>query len=98
MASFKAFPGDPALDFVHSLEHVILLTTPQMRNVITSMAGVATVKDLLLIDEGSLIDLCTTAISVMSKMRLKTLKRWTEREADIDETVLNIQDFTPDVY
>ena len=31
-------------------------------------------------------------------MRLKTLKRWTERQTDIDETMLDIQNFTPDIY
>ena len=97
MAAIPPFPGDPILDFAHSLEHVILLTTPQMRNTITVNAGITTVDDLLLLDEESLINTCTAATSAMSKMRLKTLKRWTERQADVDEGALNIQDFTPEI-
>ena len=97
MAAMPPFPGDPIQDFAHSLEHVILLTTPQMRNAITATAGITRVEDLLLLDEESLTNSCTAATSAMSKMRLKTLKRWTERQADIDEAMLDIQDFTPDV-
>ena len=33
----------------------------------------------------------------MAKMKLKTLKIWTEREADIDETTLDLQNFTVDI-
>ena len=50
------FLGDPALDFEHSLEYVIKLSTVNMRNAIINGAGVRTIHDILLIDEESLID------------------------------------------
>ena len=74
MVAIPPFPGDQILNFTHSLEHIILLTTPQMRNAITVAAGIQTVEDLLLLDEYSLVNLCTAATSAMSKMRLKILK------------------------
>ena len=75
MVAIPPFPGDPALDFEHSLEHIIKLSTVNIRNVIINGAGVTTIHDILLIDEESLIDACTTATPVIVKMRLKTLKR-----------------------
>ena len=75
MAAIPPFPGDPALDFEHSPEHVIKLSTVSMRNAIINGAGVTTIHDILFIDEESLIDACTTATPVIVKMRLKTLKR-----------------------
>mgnify|MGYP003321269932 CR=1 FL=1 len=36
------------------------------------------------------------ATPVIVKMRLKTLKRWAEREADVDKTALYVQNFTAD--
>ena len=87
------FPGDPALDFINSLEHIIKLTSAPMRNAILTGAGVTTVHDLHLIDEESLLDACTAVTPVIAKMRLKTLKRWTEKKAGIDKATFNIQDF-----
>ena len=97
MAAMPPFPGNPTDDFLHVLEHVILLGTNAMRNAITIGAGVMEVNDLLLVDEESLIDSCSATTTVMSKMRLKTLKRWTEKESDLDEGALDVQNFTPDI-
>ena len=74
-----------------------MLTTVGMRNAIITGAGVNTIEDLLLIYEDSLINACTNNTTVMAKIKLITLKRWTEREADIDETTLDIN-FTSDIY
>ena len=97
MANIPPYPGNLADDFAHCLEHVVTLTTLNMRNAIVKTAGVGTIDYLLLIDEESLIRLCTTQTTVMAKMKLKTLKRWVEKEADIDKSTLDIQKFTPEV-
>ena len=82
MANIPPYPGNSAGSFTHCLEHVVTLTTLNMRNTIVNTAGVGTIDDLLLIDEESLIGLCTTQTTMMTKMKLKTLKRWVEKEAD----------------
>ena len=56
MAAIPPFLGDPALDCEHSLEHVIKLSTVNMRNAIINRAGVTMIHNILLIDEESLID------------------------------------------
>ena len=75
MATIPPFPADLVGQFDHSLENVIILTTVNMRNIILIGTGVTTIHDLLLIDKESLVNACKEATTVMSKMKLKTLKR-----------------------
>ena len=89
------FPGNSAGDLLHILEHIVGLSTIAQRERITLTASVTTAEDILLLDEASLLGTLTTATSVMARMKLKALKRWTERQETLGISV-NVQGFTTD--
>ena len=79
---FPAFPlpRTNETDFDHVLEHVINLTTVAQRARIMMTADVTTAEDLLYIDKESLLEAVTANTTIMSKMKLKALKRWAEEQ------------------
>ena len=96
---FPAFPltRNNETDFDHVLEHVTDLVSVAQRARITGTAGVRTEEDLLYIDKELLLDSVTAATMVMSKMKLKALKRWVEEQETLGMTI-DITSFTIDVY
>ena len=95
---FPAFPlpRTNEADFNHVLEHVTNLLTVARRLKITATAGVTTADDLLYIDEDSLLGSVNASTTVMSKMKLKALKRWTEEQETLGKEI-DIRGFTLNV-
>jgi hypothetical protein len=86
-------PEDDQGAFVWVLEHVIGLDTDAKRQRVTVNAGCTTAEDLLMVETDSLVDCLTNNTSILSKTKLKTLKRWAEEEYDIEGSV-DIRKFT----
>ena len=98
----QAFPAFPLPrtnedDFEHALQYVTNLVTPAQRTRVTEIAGVTTADDLLYIDEESLLTTVSSSMTIISKMRLKAMKRWA-KEQDTLGNEINICNFTPEVF
>jgi len=82
----------------HNLEHIIGLSLVAQRLRITANAGIAEIKDLLLVDEDGIFDAfnATTNASAMCKTRIWALKRWVQNRSD-EQQPMEIILFTPSV-
>jgi hypothetical protein len=95
-AIIPPLPGNPQGDFEHVLEFIIGLNTQAKRDHILQNAGCTVVDDLLYVETDSLLSCLEADTPIISKTRLKTLKKWTEDTFDIYQSV-DIADFTLDI-
>jgi hypothetical protein len=80
-------PVDPQGAFVYVLEHVIGLDTQAKRDCVTHVAGCIIAEDLMRVETDSLINCLDPTTSIISKTRLKTMKKWVEDTHDIHGVV-----------
>ena len=97
--AFQAFqlPKTNKADFNHVLEHVTILGTPSQRLRIRATSGAMTDNNLLYIDKELLLKTVTATTAVMSKIKLKALKRWTKEQETLGNKI-DIHKFTLNVY
>jgi hypothetical protein len=95
-AIIPPLPGNPRGDFEHVLEFIIGLETQPKRDKILLNAGCTVVEDLLYVESESLLSCLELDTPIISKTRLKTLKKWAEDTFDVFGMV-DIAGFTLDV-
>jgi hypothetical protein len=67
-------------EFAACITNVVIMTPAQLNRLINN--GISTAEDMAMLDNDTLMAIMPDATSAMTKMRLKTLKSWIDKEFD----------------